>query len=330
MLRTLADAEAPPRARREAARWLRPRLLAAREAPDEEVSPPSWRQAMAVMCAAHAQAEADRDTGLRAATAGPWLALDAILVGLAPEQPAGLRDRLAHAAWRRWQGAPADELEATRARLQTALDAWRRAPLETWPDALWLLDDAIGRATPAGSRRPLTATQRRRSALPPFGVAPGTRRPAPPSDGVLALYQPRLDVNLGVAVRSAEALGLAAVWLIGHDTLLSTVARGTDGVIATEHLRNGGALLERAAREGRAVVAVQQSPDAVSFATARYPDRPVFLLGAEDDGLPVALLERAALTVEIPLDGAVDSLNVATAATAVLAHWRHAAAGSRD
>ena len=53
------------------------------------------------------------------------------------------------------------------------------------------------------------------------------------------------------------------------------------------------------------------------------PARAVVLLGSEGEGVPRPLLERADLTLRIPGTGAVESLNVASAASVILAElWR--------
>ena len=75
-------------------------------------------------------------------------------------------------------------------------------------------------------------------------------------------------------------------------------------------------------KAGYQIVAVQQTPDSQPYHLAHYPPRPVFVLGSEDSGLPDVLREAADLVVEIPLYGLIDSLNVATAATCVMMHWR--------
>jgi tRNA G18 (ribose-2'-O)-methylase SpoU len=53
------------------------------------------------------------------------------------------------------------------------------------------------------------------------------------------------------------------------------------------------------------------------------------MVGAEGPGLNLASLEQADLRVRIPIDGAVDSLNVVVAAGIALDRLRMAA-GSRD
>jgi tRNA G18 (ribose-2'-O)-methylase SpoU len=129
-------------------------------------------------------------------------------------------------------------------------------------------------------------------------------------------------VNLGVALRSAEAAGLEALYLVGDRATSLSSARGAELAIPLHVVPDAAALLLRARAAGYQVVAVQQTPQSEPYHLASYPPRPLFVLGAEDTGLPDALRAAADLAVEIPLYGLIDSLNVASAATCVVMHWR--------
>ena len=161
------------------------------------------------------------------------------------------------------------------------------------------------------------------SATPPYGLKPDDEVPeVQRAHAALALCHTRFDVNLGVAVRSAEAAGLREVFVVGRDDLFRSPARGTDLLLPLRHAPDAAALI-RMAREGDyQLVAVQQTPRSVPYHQADYPPRPLFVLGTEDDGLPASLRHAADLVVEIPMWGAIDSLNVAAAATCVMFHWR--------
>ncbi len=163
----------------------------------------------------------------------------------------------------------------------------------------------------------------RPSAKPPYGlraddVMPEIERvPA-----ALALFHTRFDVNLGVSVRSSEAAGLSEVILVGHQPMFRSPARGTELVVPVRHVPDAAALLRDLREKGYQLVAVQQTPDSVPFHTADYPPRPLFVLGAEDEGLPPLLRRAADLVVEVPMFGVIDSLNVAACATTVMMTWR--------
>jgi tRNA(Leu) C34 or U34 (ribose-2'-O)-methylase TrmL len=161
------------------------------------------------------------------------------------------------------------------------------------------------------------------SAQPPFGIRPDDAVPDTTRVcAALALCQLRFDINLGVAVRSAEAAGFQEVFLLGRAGLFRSPARGTDHLLPIRHAVDAAALVRLAREAGYQIVAVQQTPDSVPYHTADYPPRPLFVMGAEDLGVPAPLRRAADLVVEIPQYGVIDSLNVAAAATVVMFHWR--------
>jgi tRNA(Leu) C34 or U34 (ribose-2'-O)-methylase TrmL len=161
------------------------------------------------------------------------------------------------------------------------------------------------------------------SARPPYGLSPDDAiAPVPRLHAALALCHTRIDVNLGVAVRSAEAAGLEAVYLVGRGDLFRTPARGTDMVIPVHAVADAAALVRVAREKGYQIVGLQQTPRSVPYHRADYPPCPLFVVGAEDTGLPPALRTAADLLVEIPMYGVIDSLNVAASATCVMFHWR--------
>lgn len=161
------------------------------------------------------------------------------------------------------------------------------------------------------------------SARPPYGLRPFDELPTVPRvRAALALCNARFDVNVGVAMRSAEAAGFERLFLIGERALSLSPTRGAELAIPLEVLPDPQSMIERARALGYQPVAVQQTPDSQPYHLAAYPPRPLFILGSEDAGLPDALRWAADLVVEIPLFGLIDSLNVATAATCVIMHWR--------
>ena len=85
---------------------------------------------------------------------------------------------------------------------------------------------------------------------------------------------------------------------------------------------DAAALVRKAREENYQIVAIQQTAASEPYHKAIYPPRPLFVVGSEDVGMPDSLREAADLVVEIPQFGIIDSLNVATAATVVIFHWR--------
>jgi len=161
------------------------------------------------------------------------------------------------------------------------------------------------------------------SARPPYGLRPDDVLPVVERvHAAVGLCQARFDINLGVAMRSAEAAGLEAVYFVGRGDYVRSPSRGADLAIPVHHREDAAALIRTARHEGYQIVAIQQTAGSVPYHLADYPPNPLFVVGAEDVGMPGDLREAADLNVEIPQFGIIDSLNVATALTVVLFHWR--------
>jgi len=141
-------------------------------------------------------------------------------------------------------------------------------------------------------------------------------------DACLALHQARFNMNLGVAMRSAEAAGINRVVFVGRSEFMRSPARGADLALDVTTCADAAALVSFARENSYQIVAIQQTASSVSYHQATYPPKPLFVVGSEDAGMPKSLRNAADLVVEIPQFGLIDSLNVATAATVVLFHWR--------
>lgn len=161
------------------------------------------------------------------------------------------------------------------------------------------------------------------SAHPPYGLRSHDHLiEVPRMKAALALCHTRFDVNMGVAMRSAEAAGLEALYLMGESKFSKRPTRGAELAIPLHFVHDAHHLIYQARVQGYQIVAVQQTPDSQPYHQANYPPNPLFVLGSEDAGLPDSLRTAADLIVEIPLYGLIDSLNVASAATCVIMHWR--------
>jgi len=154
----------------------------------------------------------------------------------------------------------------------------------------------------------------RESAVRPFGLSgPAGEPPARPRSFAVAAHRVRYDANLGVLIRTAEAAGAESFWIVGRDFYHRPAAMGTDAWLPIRVIDTPGRCLDRARDEGFAVVAVQQGPRARPIHDVSWPDRPLLVVGSEDEGLPEPFLAAAALQVAIPVHGRIDSLNAAVA-----------------
>lgn len=159
------------------------------------------------------------------------------------------------------------------------------------------------------------------------------RRPAPRTLGDLALGTRRRLLlaegvnnpdNVGSLFRNALALGADAVVLGPHcaDPLYRKAIRTSMAATLLLPWAESAAWpddLDRLRGDGFAVIACRPAAEATPVHDVAWPVRAAVLVGAERDGLSAQALARADLQVRIPMHGAMDSLNVATAAAVVLA-----------
>jgi TrmH RNA methyltransferase len=137
--------------------------------------------------------------------------------------------------------------------------------------------------------------------------------------------------NLGAILRSAAHFGAAAVLLPKHSTmtLSGAAARVAEG--GAEHVpfvrlgREDNAIAQLHGAGFQVVATVVRGGSDVF--TTPLPQRVVYVVGAEGEGMDPKLVALCDQRIGIPGSGAVESLNVAAATTVLLAQWRQRAHG---
>jgi tRNA G18 (ribose-2'-O)-methylase SpoU len=121
--------------------------------------------------------------------------------------------------------------------------------------------------------------------------------------------------NLGGVFRSAAAFGIDAVLLDAEcaDPLYRRCVRVSIGHVLTVPWTRLDSL-DAVRRAGFALFALTPEPGAAALDAVDWPERSALLLGSEGPGLSPEWLASADARIRIPMQPAVDSLNVATAA----------------
>jgi len=161
------------------------------------------------------------------------------------------------------------------------------------------------------------------------GVLAIAERPAPQPGSIFGA--PALAVaacgiqdpgNLGAVLRNAEAAGAGGA-LLGPgcaEPLSWKALRGSMGSalrLPVIRYREYGALLSELGGRGVRIVAADAGGD-VSYDSLDYLEPTVFVVGGEGRGLPVQIRDAVDRLVAIPMQGRVDSLNVAVASGILL------------
>ena len=131
--------------------------------------------------------------------------------------------------------------------------------------------------------------------------------------------------NFGAILRSAAHFGVAGILLPRDSTLAisGAAARVAEGgaeqvpLVRMGQADNAAAQLRNAGFSLAATV-VRGGDDLFA---ARLPQRLVYVMGAEGEGMDARLADACDTRLSIPGSGAVESLNVAAATTVFLAQW---------
>ncbi len=132
--------------------------------------------------------------------------------------------------------------------------------------------------------------------------------------------------NLGAVLRSAAHFGAAAVLLPpGSGLALSgaaaRVAEGGAEAVPLIRLADADAAQQQLRAAGYRLAATVPRGGQNLF-ECELAAKTVLIFGAETSGIGANLLQAASLLVGIPGSGAVESLNISTAAAVCLAEWR--------
>ncbi len=144
-----------------------------------------------------------------------------------------------------------------------------------------------------------------------IGVFRSVDLPRGPRETTLALWRVRDPGNVGTLLRAADAFGAAVALSAGcADPLAPKALRASVGAIFRVPLVPFDDL------PGRRIALVAHGGTPLSEVELAGPT--VFVLGAEREGLPEAVVAQCNALATIPLPGAAESLNVAAAGAIAL------------
>ena len=131
----------------------------------------------------------------------------------------------------------------------------------------------------------------------------------------VAVYHPKTEVNIGTLWRSAYLFGAKFMATIGrrYKTQASDTYRSTDHI----PLFHYDAFEDFRAHlpDKTLLIAVELVDGANALETFSHPERAVYLLGAEDHGIPQEIMSKCHRIIKI---GTPMSLNVAVAGSVVM------------
>jgi len=135
----------------------------------------------------------------------------------------------------------------------------------------------------------------------------------------LILHNIRSAYNVGSIFRTADAAGVAKVFVCGYspppnDKKVAKTALGAEKTVPWEHYRQTWRLLEKLKKEGVQIIALEQTKKSVDYRQFEPKFPLALVVGNEVKGLSQKILARADKIIAIPMYGKKESLNVAVAA----------------
>ncbi len=148
-------------------------------------------------------------------------------------------------------------------------------------------------------------------------------------ESVLILPDIRSAVNVGAIFRTADAVGISALYLVGTTPCptdrfgriqkdIAKSALGAEGWMHWEYKKTLAPLITKLKKEGFTIIAIEQDKRAVDYRKVKVTGNTAFILGTEVSGLPKTILDKCDIIALIPMHGKKESLNVSVAAGVAL------------
>ena len=141
---------------------------------------------------------------------------------------------------------------------------------------------------------------------------------------VVVLHNIRSLHNVGSIFRTSDAVGVEKLYLCGFtptplDRLgrvrppFQKVALDAEENVAWEKCSQSWRTIEKLKKDGYKIYAIEQGVGSVPYHKVGVKGKVALVLGHEVRGLPESILSRADKTLEIPMSGMKESLNVSVA-----------------
>jgi tRNA (adenine37-N6)-methyltransferase len=131
----------------------------------------------------------------------------------------------------------------------------------------------------------------------------------------------RSAFNVGAIFRTTETFGGSQVWFSGYTPDPLKTAMGTDALVQTRRFDRSADAISEAKSLGFSIVALENSPGAVSLKSFEWPEKALLVLGNERFGIDSATLGLCDHIVRIPTTGQKNSLNVGIAFGIAASTW---------
>jgi len=141
---------------------------------------------------------------------------------------------------------------------------------------------------------------------------------------ILILPDIRSAINVGAIFRTADAVGINKIFLVGctpkptdqFNRVQKDIAKsalGAENFIPWEYKKNLSAIIKRLKQDDYKIIAIEQNRKSMDYRKIKAPTKVAFILGPEIGGLNKKILNKCDIITEIPMYGKKESLNVSVA-----------------
>lgn len=145
----------------------------------------------------------------------------------------------------------------------------------------------------------------------------------------LALHNIRSCHNVGSIFRTADAAGVAKIYLCGETAApidrfgrarkdIAKVALGAEKSVEWEYVKDIHEVISKLKKEKFTILALEQDETSTDYKKAKLGLQNLLIVGNEVKGIEKDILQKCDQILEIPMKGEKESLNVAVATGIVL------------
>lgn len=147
---------------------------------------------------------------------------------------------------------------------------------------------------------------------------------------ILILPDIRSAQNVGSLFRTADAVGITHIYIVGYTPTpidrfgkpqkdIAKTALGAEFNVSWEYVKSLTPLLTKLKKQEYTLIAIEQAKHSVDYKKVNVDrEKTVCILGNEVTGLSSSVLKKVDIVAEIPMKGMKESLNVAVAGGIVL------------
>ncbi|MFA6324702.1 MAG: TrmH family RNA methyltransferase [Candidatus Paceibacterota bacterium] len=141
---------------------------------------------------------------------------------------------------------------------------------------------------------------------------------------ILILNDIRSAQNVGAIFRTADAVGINKIYLVGYtpgplDRFgrkrgdIAKSALGSEETVLWESKKSLLSLINKLKKENYLIIGIEQDDKSIDYKKIKLKEKNAFIVGTEVTGLPKNIIKKCDVIAEIPMLGKKESLNVSVA-----------------